>query len=49
MAAAVKHNPNWEGRDKVLELMAQAQKHSGVKPGTPAKPLRNYLLSRRVL
>ena len=32
-------NPNYEGKDKVLELMAQAKKHSGVKPGTPAKPL----------
>jgi tetratricopeptide (TPR) repeat protein len=34
-------NPNYEGKEKVLELMAQAQKHSGVKPGTPAKPLQN--------
>jgi cytochrome c-type biogenesis protein CcmH/NrfG len=33
-------NPNYEGRDKVLELMAQAKKHAGVKPGTPAKPLQ---------
>ncbi len=32
-------NPNYEGRDKVLELMAQAKRHSGVKSGTPAKPL----------
>ncbi len=32
-------NPNYEGKDKVLELMAQAKKHAGVKPGTPAKPL----------
>jgi len=32
-------NPNYEGKDKVLDLMAQAKKHSGVKPGTPAKPL----------
>ncbi|MGO9518721.1 MAG: tetratricopeptide repeat protein [Candidatus Korobacteraceae bacterium] len=32
-------NPNYEGRAKVLELMAQAKKHSGVKPGTQAKPL----------
>jgi cytochrome c-type biogenesis protein CcmH/NrfG len=32
-------NPNYEGKDKVLELMAQAKKHSSVKPGTPAKPL----------
>lgn len=33
-------NPNYEGKDKVLELMAQAKKHSRVKPGTPAKPLQ---------
>ena len=33
-------NPNYEGKDKVLEFMAQAKKHSGVKPGTPAKPLQ---------
>ena len=33
-------NPNFEGKDKVLELMAQVKKHSGVKPGTPAKPLQ---------
>jgi cytochrome c-type biogenesis protein CcmH/NrfG len=32
-------NPNYEAKDKVLELMAQAKKHSGVKPGTPAKAL----------
>jgi len=32
-------NPNYEGKDKVLDLIAQAKKHSGVKPGTPAKPL----------
>lgn len=32
-------NPNYEAKDKVLELMAQAKKHSGVNPGTPAKPL----------
>jgi len=32
-------NPNYEAKDKVLELMAQAKKHSGVKPGTAAKPL----------
>ena len=34
-------NPNYEGKDKVLELIAQAQKHTGVKAGTPAKPLQN--------
>jgi tetratricopeptide (TPR) repeat protein len=33
-------NPDYEGKDKVLELIAQAKKHSGVKPGTPAKPLQ---------
>jgi len=32
-------NPNYEAKDKVLDLIAQAKKHSGVKPGTPAKPL----------
>lgn len=32
-------NPSYEGRDKVEQLIAQAKKHSGVKPGTPAKPL----------
>ena len=32
-------NPNYEGKEKVLELMAQAKQHSGIKPGTPAKPL----------
>ncbi len=32
-------NPNYEGKDKVVELMAQVKKHSGVKPGT-AKPLQ---------
>jgi len=33
-------NPNYEGKNKVLDLIAQAKKHSGVKPGTPAKPLQ---------
>lgn len=37
----LKTNPNYEEKDKVLELMAQAKKHSAVKPGTPAKPLPN--------
>jgi len=32
-------NPNYENKDKVLDLIAQARKHAGVKPGTPAKPL----------
>jgi cytochrome c-type biogenesis protein CcmH/NrfG len=33
-------NPNYPAKDKVLDLIAQAKKHSGVKPGTPAKPLQ---------
>jgi cytochrome c-type biogenesis protein CcmH/NrfG len=33
-------NPNYEAKDKVLELMAQAKKHAGVKRGTAAKPLQ---------
>jgi len=32
-------NPSYEGKDKVLDLIAQAQKHSGLKPGAAAKPL----------
>jgi cytochrome c-type biogenesis protein CcmH/NrfG len=32
-------NPNYEGKDKGMDLIAQAKKHSQVKPGTPAKPL----------
>ena len=32
-------NPNYENKGKVLDLIAQAKKHAGVKPGTPAKPL----------
>lgn len=34
-------NPNYEGKDKVLQLMAEAKKHSAIKPGTPAKSLPN--------
>jgi len=34
-------NPNYEGKDKVLALMAQAKKHANLKPGAPAKPLQN--------
>ncbi|MBZ5678904.1 MAG: tetratricopeptide repeat protein [Acidobacteriia bacterium] len=30
-------NPNYEARDKVEQLMAQAKKHAGVKPGTAAQ------------
>jgi cytochrome c-type biogenesis protein CcmH/NrfG len=32
-------NPNYEAKDKVEQLMAQAKKHANVKPGTPAKAL----------
>jgi cytochrome c-type biogenesis protein CcmH/NrfG len=32
-------NPNYEAKDKVEQMIAEAKKHSGVKPGTPAKPL----------
>ena len=34
-------NPNYEGKSKVLELMAQVKKHSGIKPGSQAKDLSN--------
>jgi len=32
-------NPNYEGKDKVQQLIAQAKKHSNIKSGTQAKPL----------
>jgi cytochrome c-type biogenesis protein CcmH/NrfG len=32
-------NPTYEGKDKVEMMIAQAKKHSNLKPGTPAKPL----------
>jgi cytochrome c-type biogenesis protein CcmH/NrfG len=32
-------NPNYEGKDKIVELMAQVKKHAGIKPGTPAKAM----------
>ena len=32
-------NPNYEGKDKVEQMIAEAKKHSAVKPGTKAKPL----------
>jgi len=35
----LKTNPNYEGKDKVEQMIAQARKHAGVKPGTPAQPL----------
>jgi cytochrome c-type biogenesis protein CcmH/NrfG len=34
-------NPNYENKDKVRQLIAEAEKHTSVKPGTPAKPLSN--------
>ena len=35
----LKANPNYEGKDKVEQMIAEAKKHSSVKPGTKAKPL----------
>ena len=32
-------NPTYENREKVQQLIAQAQKHADIKPGTQAKPL----------
>lgn len=32
-------NPNYEGKEKVEQLIAQARKHSNIKPGTQAKSL----------
>ena len=32
-------NPNYEGKGKVEKMITEAEKHSGVKPGTKAKPL----------
>jgi tetratricopeptide (TPR) repeat protein len=32
-------NPNYAGKEKVRELMDQAKRHAGIKPGTPARPL----------
>ncbi len=34
-------NPDYENKDKVQQLIAEAEKHSSVKPGTRAKPLSN--------
>jgi cytochrome c-type biogenesis protein CcmH/NrfG len=34
-------NPNYEGKEKVVQLIAEAQKHSGLKSGTQAKSLPN--------
>ena len=32
-------NPNYENKDKLLELMAQVKKHAGMKAGTQAKAI----------
>lgn len=32
-------NPNYENKDKLLDLMAQVKKHAGMKPGTQAKAM----------
>ena len=32
-------NPNYENKDKLLELMAQVKKHAGMKPGAQAKAI----------
>jgi len=32
-------NPNYEGKEKVEQMIAEAKKHTTVKPGTQAKPL----------
>jgi cytochrome c-type biogenesis protein CcmH/NrfG len=32
-------NPNYDNKDKLLELMAQVKKHAGLKPSTQAKAL----------
>jgi len=34
-------NPDYEGKSKVVELMAQVRKHSGIKPGEQGKELTN--------
>lgn len=34
-------NPNYEGKDKVIELMAQVRKHSTLKPGAQTKDVSN--------
>jgi cytochrome c-type biogenesis protein CcmH/NrfG len=34
-------NPNYEGREEIVELMAQVKKHADIKPGTQAKSLAN--------
>jgi cytochrome c-type biogenesis protein CcmH/NrfG len=34
-------NPNYEGKEKIVELMSQVKKHADIKPGTQAKSLAN--------
>jgi cytochrome c-type biogenesis protein CcmH/NrfG len=34
-------NPDYENKEKVKQLIAEAEKHSGLKPGTKANPLAN--------
>jgi cytochrome c-type biogenesis protein CcmH/NrfG len=34
-------NPDYENKDRVKQLIAEAEKHTNVKPGTQAKPLSN--------
>jgi cytochrome c-type biogenesis protein CcmH/NrfG len=34
-------NPNYEGKAKIVQLMAQVKKHAGIRPGTQAKDSRN--------
>jgi cytochrome c-type biogenesis protein CcmH/NrfG len=31
-------NPNYDGIDKVLQMIAQAKQHAGIKPGTTSTP-----------
>ena len=32
-------NPDYQGKDKVVELMAQVKKHAGLKPGAQTRPM----------
>jgi cytochrome c-type biogenesis protein CcmH/NrfG len=32
-------NPNYDGRQKVQQMIDEARKHAGIKPGTSAKPV----------
>ncbi len=35
----LKANPNYENKDRVQQLIAQARKHASVQPGQPGRPL----------